>query len=305
MPQDVVLHEPVELCLQAGDIAFDRDIAAARPIHPYPVMEADGSVQVQRPAPLALYQERFRRAQGVVIELQQIIADCFPGTSPPVPRNFAGHVMARSIDPSDLVAQSVVQFVGAVTANFRIGTDVLEHRLETPDRVWLGAIIRRAGVKLVDDELIRQSCDPVMTEHPPGHCDVRGIRHRLQKVLNGSIARADVDELIDVDVNDPRRIADQRFLQGPVQRMVLRAVAFPGVVGAVLDDSHLLKAVEYLRRPVCAAVRVNQKVVHTDRAMICDPFQDIRGFVFYAADNDVAATDGWQRAGKARSIGRR
>ena len=51
----------------------------------------------------------------------------------------------------------------------------------------------------------------------------------------------------------------------------------------------VLQAVQQLRSAVTASIGVDQEMIDTDHAVIGHPFEDIRCFIFHAADDDIAA----------------
>ena len=69
---------------------------------------------MQRATALTFDQIAFGTAQGVVVQLDQIIADGFFRTAPTFLCGLFGHVLARAIDPFDLGLEPILQLVGAV-----------------------------------------------------------------------------------------------------------------------------------------------------------------------------------------------
>ena len=168
----------------------------------------------------------------------------------------------------------------------------------------LGAIFWRAGIELVDHEIIRKTGHTVVPEQAPRHCDVGGIGHRLEKILHRAVAAADVHELVHIDVDNPVGVLDHRFPERLVERVLLGRIPFPRVVVAVLENAHFLKPVEDFCRAILAPVCIDEEIVHPHRPVIGDPFDDIGCFVLHAPDDDGTAAAGGQCALRNRGIGR-
>ena len=144
-----------------------------------------------------------------------------------------------------------------------------------------------------------------MAEEAPRHRDIRGLGGGGEEVFEPAVAGADVDEFVHIDMRDPFRLADERFLQRLVQRVLLGGVAFPIVVVAVLENAHVLQAPQNGIGAVAAIIGVDQEVIEAHGAVIGDPFDDIGRFVFHAGDDDIAAVAGRQCARGHGGIGGR
>ena len=142
-----------------------------------------------------------------------------------------------------------------------------------------------------------------MTEQPPCHRDIGGLRHPVKEIVQRAVAAAHVDEFVHIDMDDPLGIADQRFLQRLVQRGLLGGIALPAVVVAMLQQSHLLHPVQDLGGAIGAVVGIDQEIVDPNGAMIGDPFRDIGGLVLHAADDHAPRGSRRQIARLARRIG--
>ena len=279
-------EQPRHLGPHARDVALDRHVRIAVPVHPHPVAQPDGPIHVQRPPALPLDQKRLGRPQRVMVQLDEVVADIRPIRPPPLVVILRRHHLARPVIPAQRLLARLDGFRRTVARQLLIGPHGPRHRLETPIRMRLRAIARGGMVELVDHQPILHPLHPVMAEQPPRHGNIRRPRHMRQKVGQGAIAHANVDELVHVDMRDPLRLPQHILLQRQVQRVLLRGLPLPVVIAAMLDDAHLLQPLQDRIRPVRTVVGIDQEIPHPDLAVIGDPFDDIGRLVPHAADDD-------------------
>ena len=73
--QLIIRHQLVVFGAHARQVALDGNVAKIGPVHANPVVDANRAINMQCAATLAFDEEAFGRAQGVMVELDQVITN--------------------------------------------------------------------------------------------------------------------------------------------------------------------------------------------------------------------------------------
>ena len=120
------------------------------------------------------------------------------------------------------------------------------------------------NVLMAYDRFVFKLRHAVVAKQAPCHCNIRGVWHGIAKILQCPVAATHIDELIHINMDDPFRCSDDILFQRFVQRMLLRRVALPNVIVAVLNNALGLQLVQNFPCAVFAVIRVDQKLVDAD-----------------------------------------
>ena len=225
---------------------MDRAIGLGAIIALGPVVKPLILVDMVDPAPLALDEEAFGRAQDVVIERRHGVADRRLAREPGrVANGLLRHPAARAVDPAQRLGVGGVDIERSVHAEFLVGHAAVHEALEAPTETRTRQVARRAGGEALGDPAVLVVMLTPVSEQSPGQRDDAGIAHALEEVGQGARALVNGDELVHVHHADPVGCSDRLLPHGVVQRTALGFLAGVAIVRIVEagDMAHVLQPV--------------------------------------------------------------
>ena len=280
-------HQAVIFDPQRRDHPLDRTVLFQIVVHPEPVVQPLIPVHMVDPPPVALDQKAFGRPHGIMVQAHPVIAIGLQGRPPAIAKHGARQGHARPVEPMHLVPQIGDQPFRPMHAQLLVDIDIAKQRLEAPGLMRLADNLGRAAVELLQQERILIVMHLGIAEQPPRQADHIGMAHRLVKRAQSAIADLDVDELIHIHADAPAAVLHDRFALGGLQggMLWLELAAGHEGVDAMLHKPLFLQQVQHRIGAIRAIIGVDQEILHPDRAMVSQPFQNEGAFVLHRGDN--------------------
>ena len=282
--------------LQPGQ---DREVFLVVAVVEVPVLHPLVTRDMVGAAPVALDEKAFQRADGIVVQRDEVIAPAFRIRAPSVGQIAVGHLLARAVGPARhpvgrRLQRSVHPYGGKRRAPANDG-------LEPPVLVRLADAQRRGAGELRGHRPVVIGRHTGAAEKAPCHGNHVRVAGRGEEIGQCAGPCMDVDVLI--DVHDNVCIGTRHFRMHPrqFQRDALRSLARRHRIVDARDETARGESVQDLAGRIVAIVRVDQEMRHPDAKVIGHPIQDERAFVLHRGHDDhVVQRSGYPGFGDGR-----